>query len=107
MKVLQYIQVLLLLTILGMILLVQLENPLEVRLPFLFGGRTTISLGWFLLMTLGVGALYTFFLMLPPYLRSLWAARTERLRSVELQKQPMMPVPTPPDLAPVEGTKEA
>lgn len=104
MKVLQYIQVLLLLTLLGMILLVQLENPLEVRLPFLFGGRTTISLGWFLLITLGMGALYTFLLMLPPYLRSLWSARTERLRNAELQKPPVMTAP--PEFAPAEGPRE-
>ncbi|GGJ20372.1 LapA family protein [Deinococcus roseus] len=110
MKVLQYIQVLLLLTLLGMILVVQLENPLEVRLPFISGGKTTISLGWFLLMTLGMGALYTFFLMLPPYLRSLWAIRSERVRSAEMQKQPAVPaaplVSDAPDLAPLEGTRE-
>lgn len=104
MKVLQYIQVLLLLALLGMILMIQLENPLEVRIPFLFGGRTSISLGWFLLMTLAMGAFYTFFLMLPPYLRSLWSARTERLRNLELSKSTT--TSSPPEFAPAESPNQ-
>lgn len=103
MKFLQYIQVLLLLTILGLILLVQLENPIQLSLPLVTGGRITVSLGWLLLGTLGIGAFYTFFLMLPPYLRSLLAARAERRKRAELQKQAV----ALPDLAPAEGQQQA
>ena len=103
MKFLQYLQVLLLLTILGLILLVQLENPIELKLPLFFGGHSTVSLGWFLLGTVGVGALYTFSLMLPPYLRSLFAVRHERRKRADLQKLHL----GQPEVAPAEGQQQA
>lgn len=77
MRLVSFIQVLLLLTIVAYLILVTLENPAVVHLPLPFGrGALTFSVGVTVSLFLLLGAVYALLLLLPP----LWAERLRRRR---------------------------
>lgn len=77
MRLVSFIQVLLLLVIAAYLVLVTLENPALVRLPLPFGrGELTFSVGLTVTLFLLLGAVYALLLLLPP----LWRERTRRQR---------------------------
>ena len=70
MRVVQFLQVVLLLFLIGYAVLVYLENPVLLRLPLLFAGRELVlPAGLGLGLGVLVGALYGALLILPRYLR--------------------------------------
>ncbi|GGR39013.1 hypothetical protein [Deinococcus ruber] len=70
MRVVQFVQVVVLLLMVGYAVLVYLENPVLLRLPLLVAGREAVlPAGLGLALALLVGALYTALLILPRYLR--------------------------------------
>ena len=90
MRVVQFLQVVLLLFLIGYAVLVYLENPVLLRLPLLFAGRELVlpaGLG----LGLGVltGALYGALLILPRYLRQRLLRRGDltRRRDAETRLQ--------------------
>ncbi|MBB6097727.1 putative integral membrane protein [Deinobacterium chartae] len=87
MKVVQYLQVLLLLALVAYVLLLQLENPLEVRLPLPGQQTVTAPLSLVLLGALLVGGLYVALLYTPPLLRRIQRTRHEHRRRLELERQ--------------------
>ncbi|EYB68722.1 hypothetical protein DEIPH_ctg017orf0057 [Deinococcus phoenicis] len=79
MRLVQFIQVLLLLTLGAYLLLVALENPTLVRLPLPLGrGELSLPMGWAVALFMGLGAAYAGLLLLPP----LWRAGQRRRRAV-------------------------
>ena len=71
MRVVQFVQVIVLLALVGYVVLLVLENPVTVTLPRPFAPDTTLPLGTVLGGALLVGALYASLLYLP----RLWLAR--------------------------------
>ena len=70
MRVVQFLQVVVLLFLIGYAVLVYLENPVLLRLPLLFAGRELVlPAGLGLGLGVLVGALYGALLILPRYLR--------------------------------------
>lgn len=71
MRLVQFIQVLLLLALGAYLLLVALENPALVRLPLPLGrGEALLPLGGTVALFTGLGAAYAALLLLPPLWRS-------------------------------------
>jgi len=79
MRLVQFIQVLLLLALGAYLLLVALENPGRVRLPLPLGrGEVLLPLGGAVALFAGLGAAYAALLLLP----ALWRARHRQRRMV-------------------------
>ncbi|WP_034384995.1 hypothetical protein [Deinococcus sp. YIM 77859] len=82
MRLVQFIQVLLLLALGTYLLLVALENPARVRLPLPLGrGELLLPAGEAFALFLGLGAAYMALLLLPP----LWLAGLRRRRALREQ----------------------
>ena len=82
MRVVQFLQVVVLLLLVGYSVLVYLENPVLLRLPLLFAGRELVlPAGLGLGLGVLVGALYAALLVLPRYLRQ------RLLRRADLQRR--------------------
>ncbi|GAA5532177.1 hypothetical protein [Deinococcus aluminii] len=78
MRLVQFVQVLLLLALAAYLLLVALENPARVRLPLPLGrGELVVPMGEAVALFMGLGAAYAALLLLPP----LWAAGLRRRRA--------------------------
>lgn len=81
MRVVQFLQVVLLLFLIGYAVLVYLENPVLLRLPLLYGGRELVlPAGLGLGLGVLVGALYGALLILPRYLRQRLLRRADLTR---------------------------
>ncbi|WP_407571081.1 hypothetical protein [Deinococcus altitudinis] len=81
MRVVQFLQVMVLLLLLAYSVLVYLENPVLLRLPLLFAGRELVlPAGLALGLGLLAGALYAALLILPRYLRQRVLRRSDLLR---------------------------
>ena len=81
MRVVQFVQVVVLLLLLGYAVLVYLENPVLLRLPLLFAGRELVlPAGLGLGLGMLAGALYAALLLLPRYLRQRMLRRGDLLR---------------------------
>ncbi len=81
MRVVQFLQVVLLLFLIGYAVLVYLENPVLLRLPLLFAGRELVlPAGLGLGLGVLVGALYGALLILPRYLRQRLLRRGDLMR---------------------------
>lgn len=79
MRLVGFVQVLLLLALGAYLLLVALENPASVRLPLPLGrGELVLSVGTAVALSVALGAAYAALLLLPP----LWAAGQRRRRAV-------------------------
>lgn len=79
MRLVQFVQVLLLLALAGYLLLVALENPVLVRLPLPLGrGELLLPVGAAVALSVALGAIYAALLLLPP----LWQAGRRRRRAV-------------------------
>ena len=79
MRLISFLQVLLLLAIAAYLTLVTLENPALVRLPLPFGrGELLLSLGVTVTLFLLSGAAYMALLLLPPVVRERLRRRQER-----------------------------
>lgn len=77
MRLISFIQVLLLLAVLAYLTLFTLENPALVRLPLPFGrGELSLSVGMTVTLFALIGAAYTALLLLPP----VWQERVRRRR---------------------------
>ena len=90
MRVVQFLQVVLLLFLIGYAVLVYLENPVLLRLPLLFAGRELVlPAGLGLGLGLLTGALYGALLILPRYLRQRLLRRGDltRRRDAETRLQ--------------------
>ena len=90
MRVVQFLQVVLLLFLIGYAVLVYLENPVLLRLPLLFAGRELVlPAGLGLGLGVLVGAVYTALLILPRYLRQRLLRRSDltRRRDAEARLQ--------------------
>ena len=90
MRVVQFLQVVLLLFLIGYAVLVYLENPVLLRLPLLFAGRELVlPAGLGLGLGVLVGALYGALLILPRYLRQRLLRRGDltRRRDAETRLQ--------------------
>lgn len=84
MRVVQFLQVLVLMALLGYGLLTALENPTLLHLPIPFSERELLlSAGSVLLMCLLLGVAYGAFLLLP----LLWLGRRERQRDIQRRQQ--------------------
>lgn len=90
MRLVQLIQVLLLLALGGYLLLVALENPVPVRLPLPLGqGEALLSLGGAVVLFAVLGGAYTALLLLPPLWRSAWRQRRSRRERAQLEHRLM------------------
>ena len=79
MRVMPFVQVLLLLALLAYLLLVGLENPGIVRLPLPLGrGEVLLSTGWAVSLFAVLGGGYVLLLLLPPVVRAALQRQTER-----------------------------
>lgn len=79
MRVMPFVQVLLLLVLLGYLLLVALENPQPVRLPLPFGrGEWLTGTGAAMGMFVVVGGAFVALLLLPLLWRQGWRRRRDR-----------------------------
>ncbi|SMB94552.1 hypothetical protein [Deinococcus hopiensis] len=79
MRLVGFVQVLLLLALGAYLLLVALENPATVRLPLPLGqGELVVSVGSTVALSMALGAAYAALLLLPP----LWVAGQRRRRAV-------------------------
>ena len=90
MRVVQFVQVVVLLLLVSYAVLVYLENPVLLRLPLLVSGREAVlPAGLGLALALLVGALYTALLILPRYLRQrlLRLSDMARRRDAEMRLQ--------------------
>ena len=90
MRVVQFIQVVVLLFLVGYAVLVYLENPVLLRLPLLASGReAAVPAGLGLALALLVGGLYAGLLILPRYLRQRLLRRSDltRRRDAEARLQ--------------------
>lgn len=84
MRLVSFVQVLLLLGIAAYLLLVTLENPATVRLPLpLGGGELILSVGMAVTLFLLLGAAYASLLLLPP----VWRERLRRRREGREREQ--------------------
>lgn len=79
MRVVLFLQVVVLLALAAYVVLLQLENPVRITLP-LPGGNARLPLGLVLGGGLLLGAAYTAFLFLPALLRAASVRRRERAR---------------------------
>ncbi|UBV43276.1 hypothetical protein LAJ19_03410 [Deinococcus taeanensis] len=83
MRLVSFVQVLLLLGIAAYLALVTLENPGLVRLPLPLGsGELSVPVGLGVTVFLLLGALFTGLLLLP----GLWQARMRRVREARLRR---------------------
>ncbi|GGJ62507.1 hypothetical protein [Deinococcus aquiradiocola] len=90
MRVVQFVQVVVLLGLVGYGVLVYLQNPVLLRLPLLFAGREAVlPAGVGLALGVLVGALYAALLILPRYVRQRVLRRTDlsRRRDAETRLQ--------------------
>ncbi|WP_425147498.1 hypothetical protein [Deinococcus sp.] len=90
MRVVQFVQVVVLLILVSYGVLIYLENPVLVRLPLLVSGReAVVPAGIGLALALLVGALYALLLILPRYLRQRLLRRGDlnRRRDAETRLQ--------------------
>ena len=88
MRLVQFLQVLLLLLLGGYLLLVSLENPGMVRLPLPFlGGEVLLPTGLALGAALLVGATYCALLLLPPLAQVRRRLRTAKQRRREAEER--------------------
>ncbi|WP_420595338.1 LapA family protein [Deinococcus sp.] len=88
MRLVQFLQVLLLLLLGGYLLLVSLENPGMVRLPLPFlGGEVLLPTGLALGAALLVGATYCALLLLPPLFQLRRRLRTAKQRRREAEER--------------------
>ncbi|CAM3731163.1 lipopolysaccharide assembly protein LapA domain-containing protein [Deinococcus frigens] len=79
MRLVSFIQVLLLLAILAYLSLFTLENPVPARLPLPFGrGELSLSVGMTVALFALIGAAYAALLLLPPVWRGRLSLRRER-----------------------------
>lgn len=79
MRLVSFLQVLLLLAILAYLTLFTLENPVPVRLPLPFGrGELSLSVGVTVALFALIGAAYATLLLLPPVWRERLRRRQER-----------------------------
>jgi len=79
MRLVSFVQVLLLLALAAYLLLVALENPQVVRLPLPFGrGELNLPVGAAVALFLITGAVYAALLFVPP----LWNVRAKRRRDI-------------------------
>jgi putative membrane protein len=79
MRLVSFVQVLLLLAILAYLTLFTLENPVAVRLPLPFGrGELSLSVGVTVALFALIGAAYASLLLLPPVWRERLRRRQER-----------------------------
>lgn len=79
MRLVSFVQVLLLLALAAYLLLVALENPQVVRLPLPFGrGELSLPVGAAVALFLITGAVYAALLFVPP----LWSVRAKRRRDI-------------------------
>ncbi|MDV6374332.1 lipopolysaccharide assembly protein LapA domain-containing protein [Deinococcus arenicola] len=88
MRLISFVQVLLLLAIVAYLILFILENPALVRLPLPFGrGELSLSVGVTVTLFALVGAAYMALLLLPPVVQERLRRRQERRerRAVEQQ----------------------
>lgn len=88
MRVVQFVQVIVLLGLIGYAVLVSLENPLLLRLPLPFYGRELmLPAGLALGLALLTGGLYAAFLILPRTLRLALRQRRDLIRRREAEHQ--------------------
>ncbi len=87
MKVVQYLQVLLLLSLLGYLILVGLENPVSLRLPLWNGAALELPAWQVVGGSLLAGALYAALLFTPPALRRALRIQRERSRRKDLEQR--------------------
>ncbi|MPY65217.1 DUF1049 domain-containing protein [Deinococcus sp. SDU3-2] len=88
MRLVQLIQVLLLLALGGYLLLVALENPVPVRLPLPLGqGEALLPLGSAVVLFAALGAAYMALLLLPPLWSSAWRGRRGRRERALLERR--------------------
>ena len=87
MKVIQYLQVLLLLALLAYVLLLGLENPMPLRIPIPGVTVLDVPAGWVILATLLVGALYSSLIYVPYTLRRMLREYQERQRRKDLEQR--------------------
>jgi|GEM_PF-6980026 len=85
MRLVLFLQVILLFALAGYVLLVQLENPVLVRLPVPGSEGVTVPLGVVVACALGVGALYAGLLVLPGVISSGVRRAQERRERRELE----------------------
>lgn len=85
MRVVQFIQVVVLLCLCGYVVVLQLENPLVVRLPLPFGDDPSVPLGALLAGALLVGAVYASLLYLPRLALHHLRRRRDLARRTELE----------------------
>ena len=87
MKVVQYLQVLLLLFLAGYLVLLGLENPASIRLPLWDGAALELPLWQVVGGALLSGAAYTALLFTPPALRRALRIQRERSRRKDLEQR--------------------
>ncbi len=85
MRVVQFVQVVVLLALVGYVVLLVLENPVTVTLPLPFGLDPTLPLGAVLAVAVLVGALYATLLFIPRLLMLRWRWRREVRRRGEAE----------------------
>lgn len=87
MRVIAFIQVILLLGLLAYLLLVALENPGLLRLPLPLGGEWLLPSGAAVALASVLGALYATLLLLPLVWQEKWLRRRDRQERRQLQSQ--------------------
>ena len=87
MKVVQYLQVLLLLSLVGYLLLLGLENPVSLRLPLWNGAVLELPAWQVVGAALLAGAAYAALLFTPPALRRALRIQRERSRRKDLEQR--------------------
>lgn len=87
MRLVLFLQVVLLLALAAYVVLLQLENPLTVRLPMPWGPALPLPLGAVLGLAVAVGALYMGLLLVPPAVRRALAHRRERRERDTLERR--------------------
>ena len=87
MRLVQFLQVIVLLLLLGYALLVALENPLPLRLPLPGGQGAVLPAGLALGLALLAGMLYAAFLILPRTLRLAALRRRDLQRRVQAERR--------------------
>lgn len=87
-RVIAFVQVVLLLGLLAYLLLLALENPSLLRLPLPFGnGEWLLPSGWAVALAALMGAAYTALLLLPLVWQEKWLRRRDRRERKQLQTQ--------------------
>lgn len=88
MRLVQFVQVVLLLVLGAYLLLVALENPALVRLPLPLGrGEWLLPLGTAVALFTGLGALYAALLLLPPLWQTRWRRRRDAHERAALESR--------------------